>query len=259
MNTVKSPFSLLLAILLLTGCAVSPKISSGAVDSPAASVSPSPSEDLTARTPSPVPSAKSSPPPQLDAISQGAEDLFGDIEKKDWTAANNGAKALKAEFSEIKASLDPRTAANNAVGGMETAVNKLLTAIGNEKNYDARLQANAIESYLADLYDDYTVSLPTDLIRLRCLTRQIALGAEKADWTAASGDCGETADRWNTLKAQLSAWAYADDLNTVNANVEKLKAAVDKESAGDTQRYAGILLTNLKLIESDFKKQLSIL
>lgn len=260
MNTVKRPFFLLMAaISLLTGCAVTPKAAPTASALPTEIVSPSPAESLAAQTPSPAPTVKSAPPGQLDTIGRNAEDIFGDIQKNDWTAAGSRAEALKAEFFEIKGSLNPRTAANNAVAGMETAVAGLLAAIGNQKNYDARMNANVIAGYLADIYDDYTVPLPTDLIRLRCLTRAIALAAEKADWASASGDCGETADRWNTLKEQLSAATYADDLGKVQSNVEKLKAAVEAESAGDTQRYAGTLLTNLRLIENDFKKQLSIL
>ena len=224
-------------IILFTGCYAKTK-----------TVSPSPSNSVppTAQT--------STPPTQLDNVESDSEDIIDDVVNNNWTAVQNRTADIKANFNDIKTILVSTSVSNDIIDGFSSAIDGLENAVNAKKSYDSRYQANAISKYIPDIYDYYTVTIPTDVGRLDYLGREITLNVENSDWLSSSGNYEAANDIWNNLKSKLNA-TYKTDIDSFQNNMDALKTAINKKDSEETTKQASILLENVDTLENDFTKQ----
>lgn len=243
----KIPFIILVIVLLLTGCQA--KLTKTA--------SPSPKTNATTNVPSTssTTAKTTTPPTQLDSIESDSEDIIGDVTNNDWTAAQSKVNNMKTNFSNLKPMLVSASVEANTIDKLSSAINGLENAINAKKSYDSRVQANQVSKYIPDVYDYYTVTIPTDVSRLDYLGREIILNVENSDWSSASGNYKNASILWDTLKVKMNSTTYKKDINSFQSNMNALKAAIDKKDSTETTSQANAFLENVDTLEADFTNQ----
>jgi hypothetical protein len=229
---------LLVIILLLAGCQAKKP------------TTPSPSNSTTLSTTTQA----TTPPAQLDNIESDSEDIIDDVANNDWAAAQSKISDMKTNFSELKPILVSASVSTDIIDGLSSAIDGLDSAIRAKKSYDARALANKISKYVPDIYDYYTVTIPTDVSRLDYLGREIILNVENSDWSSASSNYETAGSLWSGLKLKLNT-TYKNDIDSFQSNMDALKSAIDKKDSTETTKQATTLLENVDTLETDFTNQ----
>lgn len=193
-------------------------------------------------------------PAQLNTIESNSEDIMDDLAKNDWTAAQNKVNDIKTNYDALKPMLESAQVSNDTINGMGKAVTALETAVKAKQSFEARVQANQITRHVPDVYDKYSVTIPTDVSRLDYLGREINLNVEKSDWTTASSNYDAASKLWNQFKPSLNT-SYQKDIGTFQSNLDSLKSAIDQKSANETKKQANALLEHVDMLETDFTNQ----
>lgn len=258
----------MLAAACLTGCKTkgadsspTPLVTPASTPQPVNSVMPAPTPSSSAGA-SPAASSSSStgaspaagdtlPPTQLDSIESDAEGIADDAAARDWTAAQEKVEDIQANFSDLRPILASAGVPAAAISSLGAAVDNLSTSVGMQKGYDASVQANAVCKCLPELYDHYKTVVPTDVIRVKYLMREITLNVENLDWSTAANNCSAASNLWGGLKEKLDS-AYGDDIADFEDGLDALKAAIDKQDTAATTAQADALLDNLSSLKEDF-------
>lgn len=202
----------------------------------------------------PATTQKAEPPTQLNTIESNSKAIMGDIAKNDWTAAQNKVAAIKTDYDALKPMLVSAKAPDDTINSMGKAIPALDTAVKAKQSYEARVQANQITRHVADAYDTYKVTIPTDVSRLGYLVRDINLNVEKKDWTSAASNYDTLSKTWNTLKPTVNT-SYQKDIDAFQTTMDRLKSAMDQKNANETNKQATALLENIDTITKDFNNK----
>ena len=220
--------------LSLAGCMPStstplPAATPGTMATPAQTLTP-------AATPNPQ-GAKAALPGQLDELETAAEDIMDDADKSDWAKAQQKVDTIKKDLTALRPTFQSAGVQSQLVDGIRTPLASLEQQVLAKNALETKVQANQITKVIPDIFDSFQVTAPTDLGRLDYLGREVALNAEKGDWTAAGSSMSEIENVWARLKpnlnsaAQKSAADFESSINALSGDVQKQDAtAVAKDS-----------------------------
>lgn len=180
--------------------------------------------------------------------------IAGDAAAGDWTAVQKKVDDIQSNFSDLQPILTSAGVPAAAISCLGTAVDNLSTSVGAQKGYDTRMQANAVSKCLPELYDHFKVIVPTDVIRVSYLAREIALNIENLNWSAAASNCSSVSNLWGGLREKLEP-AYSGDITNFQDGLNALKAAIDKHDADETTKQAFALMGSADNLKNDFTNQ----
>jgi hypothetical protein len=202
----------------------------------------------------PTKSTKTTSPSQIDTIESDAEDIITDITSSKWSESQSKVTEIKNNFTTLKPKLEAAGVTTDVIDSLGSTISALESAVNASNSYESRKQANQISKYIPDIYDYYTVSLPTDIGRLDYLGREIILNAENSDWSSAGTNYDTASSLWRGLKSQLKS-AYSKDSDNFQSNMDSLKIAINNNDSSLTTDQANILLENVDVLENDFTAQ----
>ncbi len=193
------------------------------------------------------------PPEQLDVIQANAVDIIEDISHMDWSAAKSKADIIKNSMGELKPILESARLPKETVDGIVSAVGGLDSAVGAGKQYDALAQANMITEFIPDIADYYVTAVPTDIMRLGYLARELMLDVRHEDWQSAETDLTATEGVWIRSKSKLPT--YRQDIDEFQNSLDRLRPALDEKDAKTASAVVNMLLDFIDALERDFSEQ----
>lgn len=190
----------------------------------------------------------------IDVIETNAEDIIDDITKKDWVKAEAKVKILKNSIDELKPILRAKLVASILINNVVNAIATLEKEVANKNVYEAKVQANFITGNVSDLLDYFKPAMPTDLVRLDFLGRELTFNAEKNDWRYANANLERADEIWENLKTKLSS-EFSKDITEFNQILDSLEQSIQKKDSAQTIKNANDMLDKVDALEEDFKKQ----
>lgn len=197
------------------------------------------------------PGAKAALPAQLDELESAAEDIMDDADSGDWAKAQQKVDTIKKDLAALEPVFQSAGVSSSLIDGIKTPLASLEQQVGAKNALEVKVQANQITKVIPDIYDSFQVAMPTDLGRLDYLGREVALNAQKGDWTAAASSMGEIENVWARLKPNLNSTAQqsaADFESSVNA----LASDVGKQDANAVSTDSTALLDKVDVLEKAY-------
>ena len=160
------------------------------------------------------------------------------------------ADTIQKDLAELEPDFQAAGVPTNLIDGIKTSLASLERQVGAKNALETKAQAIRIIGVVPDIFDYFQVTMPTDLVRLDYLGHEVALNAEKGDWTTAANRIHEMKNVWARLKpnlnstAQQSAADYETGVNALSGDVAKQDAnAVARDSVGLLKKLDALEIT----------------
>jgi hypothetical protein len=176
-----------------------------------------------------------------------------DISHMDWNAAKNKADIIKNSMGELKPILDSARIPEETVDGLVSAVCGLDNAVGAGKQYDALAQANMITEFIPDVADYYVTVVPTDVMRLGYLARELMLDVRHEDWQSGEADLTAVEGVWVRSKSKLHL-SSRQDPDDFQDSLNRLRPALDQKDVKAASAEVNMLLEFIDTLGSDFSE-----
>jgi hypothetical protein len=168
-------------------------------------------------------------PPELEAISRGASEVFAAAESGDWEAAMRSLDAMAAAWEAHRATGTVPPLLDVQMGQALDALrgNALMPAVDDRNPEGARNAALDVEMAALDLELQYRPPAEIDLGRLNVWANQLALdsASDEADAGHIAGDVSSIEWVWDRISHRLDQ----ADVELVAGQLEDLRAAADDE------------------------------
>jgi hypothetical protein len=168
-------------------------------------------------------------PPELEAVSRGAGDVFAAADSGDWEAATRALDAMIAAWEAHRATGTVPPLLDVQMGQALDALrgNALMPAVDHRNPEGARNAALDAEMAALDLELQYRPPAEVDLGRLNVWANQLALdsASDEADAGHIAGDVSSIEWVWDRIAHHLDQ----ADVDEVARQLEDLRAAADDE------------------------------
>ena len=229
--------------LSLAGCMTS----SG---TPLATTTPAPTQTLTPSETG-LHGEKALPPGQLDELASAAEDIMVYAVNGDWAKAQQMVATIKMDLSSLESIFQSAGVSSSLVDAIKKPLASLEQQVSAKNELDIKEQANQITKVIPDIYDYFKVTMPTDLGRLDYLGREVALNAQKGNWTVAGNSMSEIENVWARLKPNLNNTALRSAAN-FEAGVNALAIDVGNQDANAVATNSVALLYKVDVLEKAY-------
>jgi hypothetical protein len=190
----------------------------------------------------------------LDSIEYNSGNIFFDIIKFDWNAAQKKVAVIKDNLITLNPALNSSSVSPGLIEEMDKAADNLDKSIAAAKIYDSKEESNKLTSIIADIEDAYNVKSPTDILRLGYLSREIHLNINTGDWKSAGNNYKEAEDTWKKLKIKTGD-NYKDEVEEAENILTKLGDSVEKKDASLAVTASNQLLWKLTDLKNAFNRQ----
>jgi hypothetical protein len=190
------------------------------------------------------------PPAQFNVLKTNAVDIMEDISLKDWSSAQDKVTSISNSLNELQPVLDSTKVSQETISGITGAVNGLAGAVAAKKQYDALSQANLITEFIPDIADHYVTGVPSDVMRLGYLARELMLDIRYEDWTSAADDLNAAEGVWIRTKSKLRA-SLQHEIGSFQGSLDRLKSAVAQKGTTSASHEVKALLNSIESMEQN--------
>ena len=168
-------------------------------------------------------------PPELEAISQGATEVFAAADSGDWEAATQSLDAMTAAWEAHRGTGTVPRLLDVQMGQALDALrgNALMPAVDDRNREGARNAALDVEMAALDLELQYRPPTEVDLGRFDVWANQLAIdsASDEADAGQVAGDVSSLEWIWDRIAHSLGQ----ADVDEVESQLTELRAAADDE------------------------------
>jgi hypothetical protein len=168
-------------------------------------------------------------PPELEAVSRGAGEVFAAADSGDWDAATRSLDAVAAAWEAHRATGTVPPLLDVQMGQAVDALrgNALMPAVDDRNPEGARNAALDLEMAALDLELQYRSPAEVDLGRLNVWANQLALdsASDEADAGHIAGDVSSLEWVWDRIAHRFDQ----ADVDAIGGQLEDLRAAADDE------------------------------
>lgn len=182
-------------------------------------------------------------PSKLNAIESLAEDTFDMALASDFASVADKASQLDQDWDAFRDQAKADGASDSVLTQMDQAVADLLD--GSDAGFTdpviAARAANAVSAPMPDLFDLYNPQIPSAVLALDYLGREVVLDGMEEDFTAALTDVDAIQAEWDGLRPSLVdaggsdvATAYDDSLAALRQDITDLNsdALIEEANVG---------------------------
>jgi hypothetical protein len=185
-------------------------------------------------------------PDTLVSIEEGAEAIFDNVPKEDWTVVSQEARNIQSAWAQYLRQDIEEFVPMAFQEAMDQALQELQTAITDKEALAARQAANNISFAVVDLFTYYNPSTPSDLGRMDALERQVLIDLEADDLTAATDTLAQATAIW----VRLRPFVLAQDGVEASLRFEtSLNAQVAAMANEDTDAVISEVTNGLELVD----------
>jgi hypothetical protein len=192
-------------------------------------------------------------PKNLNSLESLAEDGF------DMALAGDvaGVKAASSRLTQLWPSLRETVVDAGAqaadVAGMDGAIADLSRTIDGTADPVALARAaNAVSLHMDALFDLYAPAIPSAVLTLDFLGREVLLDGMQNDFSGAAGHSIDLAATWKGLREKVVGAGGAKTADFFDGTVAALRGAVEKKDSAEVGRLAIEVLDDVDILEAVF-------
>lgn len=193
------------------------------------------------------------PPGQLTVIDNMALKIISDVNTKKWKNAEKKVATLKSSFTKLTPSLTSAGVPSTTINNIITSLGNLTTNITNKKTTEAKIDANDVTRYIADVMGSYKNVVPTDFLKLEYYLRDMEYNLPTKNWTKVGDDLNFVKSIWESSRVLI---------NTKSKNIKKMDALIKSLESGASKQSTKMILRDVKKgktiissIEKEFSKK----
>ena len=179
-------------------------------------------------------------PAELNSVESLAEDTYDMALANDFASVSDNAIQLDQDWAAFRDQAKADGASDSVLTQMDQAVADLLA--GSEAGFTdpvvAARVANAVSAPMPDLFDLYNPKIPSAVLALDYLGREVVLDGMEEDFTAATSDVDAIQSEWDGLRPLLVdaggsdvATAYDDSIAALRQDITDLNSDLLIEEA----------------------------
>jgi len=186
-------------------------------------------------------------PDALSAIEGDAEHAYDVALVEDYTQLAETAGTIDAAWTDFRPTAEADGASGTVLAGVDDAIAALVDSAGLEEGAAASGRAaNGVSEFMPQLYDLYAPAVPSEVLALDYLGREVVLDGMDGDFTAAGSDVETLASTWESVRqAVLDAGGDAEATD-FDASVELLRSLA---AGDDAQALIDEANVNLELVD----------
>ncbi len=235
------PFIVIIGVgLLLASCNSQPGNQSAAVPADSAALR----SDTVAEPGSRV--ADSIVPSALSEAEEFSEDIQDQIAANQWSRAAATADSITSLADTLA-----RTAHAADVAAYRREADSVRTSIERRDRLGALVAANAVSRAVTDMTANYATVIPIDVGYMDVATREAIYAADAGAWDRVNAAAGEIRDRYDAVKAHVSA-ASPDLAMRIDAHLATLMKDASVKNASGAKAAAGQLGEDVDAIERTY-------
>lgn len=146
-------------------------------------------------------------------------------EQVDWAKLHNQSVLLHEQWNAFEPNAMKSGVSPDAVEGFEDQLDLLSNKLAKRDRYGSQLAANGAAAFLPDFLQLYEGKVPPDLLRLRCLVRDVSLKVEADDWPGSEKDLAKISSVWSRVRAEAKG-AKEGDASKIQYAITDLDDAV---------------------------------
>jgi hypothetical protein len=188
-------------------------------------------------------------PAPLLALEGAAESAYDQALAGDAAGYASSGRTIEAGWKAWRGEAASAGAPASALSDMDLAVAGLGGAVGAVPRGRA---ANAVSAPMEQLFETYAPTVPTALLVMDYLGRELVLDGMAGEFTVATTDVDRLAKSWAALRPKVLVAGGAKDAAAFDALIESLKGDVAASSATSLIRNANTALDLTDVIEKLF-------
>ena len=195
-------------------------------------------------------------PADLAMIESATEAAFDKALAGDVPAVQEQARQLSEAWTRYQPQASRDGVPASALQQLDAAVQGFVTAAANRSvsAIDAARAANAISAPLDEIYAVYKPPIPTQLLKLDYLGREVVLDAKQGDFRRASGDVDRLDSTWQSLRANVVSSGGGGTAGQMDASIAAQRTAIAGNNATNLEAAARQELEVVDSIEQIFAK-----
>ena len=171
-----------------------------------------------------------------------------------WSEIEKLISNLHYQWNDFMPEIAKKGADMKLVDNFDNALNNLTTTVATKDTEKTLTSANALYSYIPDLYSLYRVKMSPEAKRMIFHTRSIILEAAKDNWEQVKKDDEALEKSWNLFRNTLEKeqQQIGDKLNFSIYELNKVASEKNKQLADIKGR---IVLSNIKELQKSFEEK----
>jgi len=186
-------------------------------------------------------------PLDLSDIESKAEDAFDLALTGDVAAVRTHAVELSTRWDAYRAQATSDGVPSSAMSALDTAITQLTSvASGSPSVQELAQAANAVSEPMPAFYDIYDPAVPSQVLALDYLGREVRLDAMAGDFARADMDVNEIDSLWQGLRAQVAAAGGGSEASSFDASIATERSAIE---SSDAQELDNAAIDQLELVD----------
>lgn len=185
---------------------------------------------------------------------QGGKSAPSPSEQIDWAKLHQQSVRLHEQWNAFEPNAMKSGANPDAVDGFEGQLNVLSNKLAARDRYGSQLAANNAASFLPDFIQLYDGKAPPDLLRLRCLARDVVLKVEAGDWAGAESDLGTMPAVWSRVRTNAKG-VKESDASRIQYAITDLRDSVRARDKIVVMLKEDILEKNIDALNKSLQRQ----
>lgn len=186
-------------------------------------------------------------PDTLSAIEGDAEHAYDVALVEDYAKLSETATAIDAAWADFRSTAEADGASGAVLTGVDDAVAALVATSDLEEGAAAAGRvANGVSEFMPQLYDLYGPVVPSEVLALDYLGREVVLDGMDVDFTAAAADVETLAATWESVRSTVLDAGGEAEASEFDASVELLRSLA---SGDDAQALIDEANVNLELVD----------
>jgi len=191
------------------------------------------------------------PPGELYDLEATAGVIFEGIIKNNWQQVQTGLNTVEKLWPQTKALIGDKKGVNTGNAALE----KLATAIGEEKSIDSYESLTTFMASISDIGKSYKLSPISDIIGVGNSIRTVSFYVHNNDWPKAIAKMKELDSTWGQAKPNLESVGIFNKITTTHSTVKQMKDAVDAENKGSVEEHVANINESMGYIREYYRSQ----
>jgi hypothetical protein len=192
-------------------------------------------------------------PSDLTEIEGLAEDAYDKALVSDYSTVSTDATAIQEYWTAFREQATSDGASQNDIAALDSAIPGLSdAAAAAESPVSVARAANTISASMDELYALYSPSVPTEILVLDYLGREVVLDGMEADLTAAGADTDTIQSTWDSVRARVIEAGGEKEAQDYDANITAIRDAISAGNADEVVNQANAGLELVDTIEQVF-------
>lgn len=187
-------------------------------------------------------------PASLVDIESAGEDAYDRALLEDYAAVAAAADLLDEDWAALREAGTVDDAPANALADLDSAIAALATAARNPVDAATVARAaNAVSAPMDELFGLFEPTVPSDVLALDYLGREIVLDGMQADLDAAVGHVDVVQSTWDGLRTKVVEAGGSRETQDYEASIDAMRADI---AAGDAAQLIVDANAGLELVDA---------